>query len=102
MRLKKVLHPDHLLGCTSPDITCVDVHQEGDKAFVEVLREEGLAQPLRDVIMYALACIPSSQEEPGMTGRPVSAAEGLAALARYMESVGRYTRHLTGSAMTSC
>ncbi|CAL8462001.1 g1532 [Coccomyxa elongata] len=63
---------------------------ERDKAFVEVLREEGLAQPLRDVIMYALACIPSSQEEPGLTGRPVSAAGGMAALARYMESVGRY------------
>ncbi|BDA41276.1 Rab proteins geranylgeranyltransferase component A 2 [Coccomyxa sp. Obi] len=63
---------------------------EGEKAFVEVLREKGLAQPLRDVIMYALACIPRSQEEPGLAGRPVSAAEGMAALARYMESVGRY------------
>lgn len=56
---------------------------------MELLKGEGLAQPLRDVIMHALACIPASQEGPGLTGRPVSAADGMAALARYMESVGR-------------
>ena len=81
---------------------CLDMQQEGDKAFVEVLRDEGLTQPLRDVIMYALACIPRGQEEPGLTGHRVSAADGMTALARYMESVGRYTWNLTGSAIISC
>ncbi len=60
-----------------------------ERPFVETLRAEGLGQSLRDVIMYALACIPSSQEGPELTGCPVSTAEGMAALARYMESVGR-------------
>ena len=61
-----------------------------------MLREESLAQPLRDVIMYALACIPTSQEGgPVLTGHPVSAAAGMAALARYMESVGRCAHMLT-------
>ncbi|EIE25039.1 FAD/NAD(P)-binding domain-containing protein [Coccomyxa subellipsoidea C-169] len=63
---------------------------DAERPFVETLRAEGLGQSLRDVIMYALACIPSSQEGPELTGCPVSTADGMAALARYMESVGRY------------
>jgi hypothetical protein len=43
------------------------LQQEGQRRgmpLAQLLREEGLAQPLREVIMYALACIGTSQERP--------------------------------------
>ena len=57
------------------------LQQEGQRRHMplaQLLQEEGLAQPLREVIMYALACIGTSQERPctsAAAAAPAAAAQ---------------------------
>eukprot|EP00884_Botryococcus_braunii_P015864 jgi/Botrbrau1/2961/Bobra.0026s0029.1 len=62
-----------------------------ERPFVEVLEGEGLTPPLRDSILYALALLTRGQDLADTRDPPpASAKEGLAALSRYFESLGRY------------
>ena len=63
--------------------------QQGGVPFLQLLKDDGLPEALREVILYALAGIPVNQDTAKLGNGLVTTDEGIEALSRYIESVGR-------------